>query len=88
MTVDMMSTGFYGVEMADVQLGDSVVVFGIGPVGLMAVAGAKLRGAGNIYAIGTRKNCAELAKEYGATDIISYKDGDLVQQILEKEGGK
>lgn len=88
MTVDMMSTGFYGVEMADVQLGDSVVVFGIGPVGLMAVAGAKLRGAGRIYAIGTRKNCAELAREYGATDIISYKDGDLVQQILEKEGGQ
>lgn len=88
MTVDMMSTGFYGVEMADVQLGDSVVVFGIGPVGLMAVAGAKLRGAGRIYAIGTRKNCADLAREYGATDIISYKDGDLVQQILEKEGGQ
>lgn len=88
MTVDMMSTGFYGVEMADVQLGDSVVVFGIGPVGLMAVAGAKLRGAGRIYAIGTRQNCADLAREYGATDIISYKDGDLVQQILAKEGGQ
>lgn len=88
MTVDMMSTGFYGVEMADVQLGDSVVVFGIGPVGLMAVAGAKLRGAGRIYAIGTRKNCADLAREYGATDIISYKEGDLVEQILKKEGGK
>lgn len=88
MTVDMMSTGFYGVEMADVQFGDSVVVFGIGPVGLMAVAGAKLRGAGKIYAIGTRKNCAELALEYGATEIISYKEGEIAEQILAKEGGK
>ncbi len=88
MTVDMMSTGFYGAEMANIQLGDSVVVFGIGPVGLMAVAGARLLGAGRIYAIGTRKNCADLAREYGATDIISYKEGDVVQQILEKEGGK
>lgn len=88
MATDMMSTGFYGVEMADVQLGDTVVVFGIGPVGLMAVAGAKLRGAGRIIAIGTRPNCIELAKEYGATDIVSYKDGDIVEQILALEENK
>lgn len=86
MTVDMMSTGFYGVEQADVQFGDTVVVFGIGPVGLMAVAGAKLRGAGRIIAIGTRPNCIELAREYGATDIVSYKDGDIVKQILDMNG--
>lgn len=88
MTTDMMSTGIYGAEMAGIQVGDSVVVFGIGPVGLMAVAGARLLGAGRIYAIGTRKNCADLALEYGATDIISYKDGNTVDQILEKEGGQ
>ncbi len=86
MTVDMMSTGFYGVEQAEVQFGDTVVVFGIGPVGLMAVAAAKLRGAGRIIAIGTRPNCVEMAREYGATDIISYKDGDLVKQILALSG--
>ena len=88
MTVDMMSTGFYGVEMADVQFGDTVVVIGIGPVGLMAVAGTALRGAGRIFAVGTRPNCAALAKEYGATDIISYKEGDIVQQILALNGGQ
>lgn len=88
MTVDMMSTGFYGVEMANVQFGDTVVVFGIGPVGLMAVAGAALRGAGRIIAIGTRPNCIELAKEYGATDIVSYKEGDIVKQILALNGGQ
>lgn len=88
MATDMMSTGIYGAEMAGIQVGDSVVVFGIGPVGLMAVAGARLLGAGRIYAIGTRKNCADLALEYGATDIISYKDGNTVDQILEKEGGQ
>lgn len=83
---DMMSTGIYGAGNAEIKLGDSVVVFGIGPVGLMAVAGAKLLGAGRIYAIGTRPNCVELAKEYGATDIISYKEGDVVEQILALEG--
>lgn len=88
MTVDMMSTGFYGVELANVGYGDTVVVIGIGPVGLMAVAGAALKGAGRIIAIGTRPNCVKIAREYGATDIVSYKDGDLVQQILDLTDGK
>jgi threonine dehydrogenase-like Zn-dependent dehydrogenase len=87
MTVDMMSTGFYGVEMADVQFGDTVVVIGIGPVGLMAVGGSALRGAGRIIGIGTRPNCVKIAREYGATDIVSYKDGDIVQQVRELTGG-
>ncbi|HBT94853.1 MAG TPA: NAD(P)-dependent alcohol dehydrogenase, partial [Coriobacteriia bacterium] len=87
MTVDMMSTGFYGVEMAEVGYGDTVVVFGIGPVGLMAIALAALRGAGRIIAVGTRPAAIEIAKAYGANEIISYKDGDVVQQILESTGG-
>lgn len=87
MTVDMMSTGFHAVEMAEVSFGDKVVVIGIGPVGLMAVAGAKLAGAGQLIAIGTRPNCVEVAKAYGATDIVSYKDGDLVEQVKTLTGG-
>lgn len=54
----------------------------------MAVAGARLLGAGKIIAIGTRPNCVELAKEYGATDIISYKEGDVCEQILAINGGQ
>lgn len=87
MTTDMMSTGFHAVENADIKFGDKVVVFGIGPVGLMAVAGAALAGAGQIVAIGTRPNCAALAKEFGATNIVSYKDGDVVEQIMDLTGG-
>lgn len=88
MMVDMVTTGFQGVEMADIQFGDTVVVIGIGPVGLMAVAGARLRGAGRIIAIGSRPVCVELAKEYGASEIISYKDGDIVNAVLELTAGK
>ena len=87
MLSDMVPTGFHGVELADVQFGDNVVVIGIGPVGLMAVAAAAIRGAANIYAVGSRKNCVELAKEYGATHIINYRNGDIVEQILELNGG-
>ncbi len=87
MTVDMMSTGFHGVELAEIGFGDTVVVIGIGPVGLMSVAGATLHGAGRIIAVGTRPNCVKIAKEYGATDIISYKEGDIVAQVMEMTGG-
>ena len=88
MVSDMVPTGFHGVELADVQFGDNVAVIGIGPVGLMSVAAAAIRGAANIYAVGSRKNCAELAKEFGATDIINYREGDIVEQILDKTHGK
>lgn len=88
MLSDMVPTGFHGVELADVQFGDSVVVVGIGPVGLMAVAGTALRGASRIYAVGSRPNCVRLAREYGATDTVDYHDGDLADQILEKTHGK
>lgn len=88
MAVDMMTTGFYGSELAEVKFGDTVVVFGIGPVGLMAVAGAKLSGAGRIIATGTRPECVRLAREYGANEVLSYKEGDLVEQIMTLTGGK
>ncbi len=88
MLCDMVPTGFHGVELADVQFGDTVVVIGIGPVGLMAVAGVALRGASRIYAVGSRPNCIQIAKEYGATEIVNYREGDIVEQIMEKTHGK
>lgn len=88
MAADMCTTGFHGAELANIQFGDTVVVCGIGPVGLMAVAGSALRGAGRLIAIGNRKNTMKLAKEYGATDIINYKDGPIDEQVLELLGGK
>ena len=88
MLADMVPTGFHGVELADIQFGETVAVIGIGPVGLMSVAGAALRGASHIYAVGSRKNCADLALEFGATEIINYREGDIVEQILAKTGGK
>ena len=88
MLSDMVPTGFHGVELADVQFGDEVLVIGIGPVGLMAVAGAALRGASRIMAVGTRPNCVEVAKKYGADEFISYKDGPIADQVLERTNGR
>jgi len=83
MLSDMMPTGLHGAELADVQFGDVVAVIGIGPVGLMAVAGTALRGASRIYAVGSRQNCIDVARKYGATDIVNYKEGDIAAQIME-----
>ena len=88
MLSDMVPTGFHGVELAAVQFGDSVLVIGIGPVGLMSVAGASLRGASRIIAVGTRPLCVEAAKKYGATDFISYKNGPIDEQVMKLTGGK
>ena len=88
MLSDMVPTGFHGVELADVQFGDSVLVIGIGPVGLMSVAGASLRGASRIIAVGTRPACVEAATFYGATDFVSYKNGSIDEQVLAMTGGK
>ncbi|MDO5755479.1 MAG: NAD(P)-dependent alcohol dehydrogenase [Tissierellia bacterium] len=88
MLSDMAPTGLQSAELANIQLGDEVLVIGIGPVGLMAVAGANLKGASRIYAVGTRPKCVEAAKFYGATDIINYKEGPIEDQVLELTNGK
>lgn len=88
MLSDMVPTGFHGAENAEVTYGEDVLVVGIGPVGLMAVKGSALKGAGRILAVGTRPNCVALAKEYGATDIISYKNGPIDEQVMKLTDGK
>lgn len=85
---DMVPTGFHAVELADVQFGDEVLIVGIGAVGLMAVAGANLRGASRIICVGTRPVSVEAAKGYGATDFISYKEGSIEEQVLAMTNGK
>ena len=88
MLSDMVPTGFHGVELADVQFGDTVLVVGIGPVGLMSIAGSSLRGASRIIAVGTRPNCVEAAKKYGASEFVNYKNGPIHEQVLAMTNGK
>lgn len=87
MAVDVMTTGFTGAEAADIKTGDIVCVIGIGPVGLMAIAAAVHLGAARVIAVGSRPVCVELAKRYGATDIIDYHRGDVAEQVLSMTSG-
>lgn len=84
---DMLSTGFAGAENAAIPIGGSVAVFAQGPVGLMATAGARLRGAGTIVAVDGVKRRLEMAKHFGADVTIDFTLEDPVERILELTGG-
>src|SRR5437588_944320 len=80
---DMLSTGFMGAENANIPIGGTVAVFAQGPVGLMATAGAKLRGAGLIFAVESIRARQELARFYGADVIVDPTRDDVVPRIVE-----
>ncbi|WP_027334972.1 NAD(P)-dependent alcohol dehydrogenase [Mycoplasmopsis felifaucium] len=88
MLADMMPTGFHSSELANVQFGEVVAVFGLGPVGLMCVAGAALKGAGQIIAIDSRPLVNDIAKAYGATDFVDFKKAPTEEQIMKLTNGK
>src|SRR5712691_2476589 len=85
---DMLSTGFMGAENANIPIGGTVAVFAQGPVGLMATAGAKLRGAGLIFAVESIPVRQELARFYGADVIVDPTHEDVVQRIVEMTSGR
>ena len=88
MIPDMVATGFTGIERMAVEFGDTVLIMGIGPVGLMGVAAAALRGAARIIAVGSRPRTMELAKQYEGTEIVNYRHGDIVEQVMKLTGDK
>ena len=85
---DMMSTGFMGAEHAEIPVGGTVAVFAQGPVGLMATKGAELQGAGLIIAVESVPKRQELAREYGADEIVDFEEGDPVEQIHDLTDGE
>jgi len=84
MAADMMPTGFRGADAADIAYGETVVVIGIGPVGLMAVAAAVLRGAGRVVAVGGRDVTCQVAQQYGATDIVRHPGAGDAETLAER----
>lgn len=75
------------IHTAKVQPGETVAVIGCGGVGLATINGAAIAGAGRIIAIDRLASKLELAKEFGATDLIDASAGDPVKQVMELTGG-
>ena len=77
---DIFPTGYHGAELADVKPGESVAVFGAGPVGLMAAYSSLIRGAAEVYVIDHVKERLEKAESIGGIPI-DFDDGNPVNQI-------
>ena len=79
---DAFVTGWHATELARVQPGSTVAVFGAGTVGLLAAYSALLRGAGEVYVVDHVPERLDKAGELGATPV-NFTDGDPVEQIRE-----
>jgi threonine dehydrogenase-like Zn-dependent dehydrogenase len=88
MCPDIMSTGFGGAESGEIKIGDSVVIFAQGPIGLCATAGAKLRGASLIIAVDGIPGRLEMAKQLGADITIDFTKSDPLTEIMRLTHGK
>ena len=77
---DIFPTGYHGAELADVSPGESVAVFGAGPVGLMAAYSCVIRGAAEVYVVDHVQERLDKAKSIGGIPI-NFDDGNPVEQI-------
>ena len=88
MCPDIMSTGFKGAENANIRIGDTVVVFAQGPIGLCATAGARLLGATTIIAVDGNDHRLGIAKKLGADVALNFRNVDVVDEVMKLTGGK
>jgi alcohol dehydrogenase len=85
---DIASTGISAAETANVRIGDSVVVYAQGPIGLCATAGARLMGASLIIGVDSNPTRLEMAKKMGADVVIDYTQEDPVAKVKELTEGR
>ena len=87
MLSDIFPTGYHATELAGIEPGDSVVIYGAGPVGLMAALSASIRGASKVMVVDHQADRLRLAEKMGAIPIDD-SDGNSVERILELTGGE
>jgi threonine dehydrogenase-like Zn-dependent dehydrogenase len=83
---DIFPTAYFGARLAEVKEGDTVCVFGCGPVGQFAIASAKLMRAGRIFAVDCVASRLEMARSQGA-EVINFEKEDPTKVIVELTGG-
>lgn len=83
---DIFPTGYMAAELAEIRPGNTVAVFGCGPVGQFAIASAKLLNAGRIFAIDAIPSRLEMARDQGA-EVINFNEDDPVEALKAFTGG-
>ena len=84
---DVMGTGHHAAVTARVRAGGTVAVVGDGAVGLCGVIAAKRLGAEQIIIMGRHRDRIELAKQFGATDVVSERGEEAIERVRELTGG-
>ncbi|MGA9830599.1 MAG: zinc-binding dehydrogenase, partial [Trebonia sp.] len=84
---DVMSTGHHAAAVAGVKKGDTVTVVGDGAVGLCAVLASRRLGAERIIALSRHADRQEVAREFGATDIVEARGEEAIQAVLDLTSG-
>jgi threonine dehydrogenase-like Zn-dependent dehydrogenase len=86
-TSDVLSTGWFAADAANVRPGSTVAVVGDGAVGLLGVLSAKQMGAERIIAMSPHEKRQKLAREFGATDIVTERGDEGVARIMDMTNG-
>jgi threonine dehydrogenase-like Zn-dependent dehydrogenase len=85
---DIFPTGYMAAENCDIQPGDTVAVWGCGPVGQFAIQSARLLGAERVIAIDRFPERLEMAKRWGRAETINYEGIDVVEELKLRTGGR
>ena len=85
---DILPTGWQGAEHCEIRGGETIAVWGTGPVGIFAIQSAKIMGAERIIAIETVLERIALARKAGATDVIDFMNEDVFERIKEITKGQ
>lgn len=84
---DIASTGFSGAESGGTKLGDAVVVFAQGPIGLCATAGARMMGASLVIGVDADANRLQMSRRMGADVVLNPRECDVVSEVMRLTGG-
>ena len=85
---DILPTGYMGAEMCDIQPGDTIAVWGCGPVGQFAITSAFLLGAERVIAIDRFPYRLQMAREKAGAETINYEEVDVIDALKEMTGGR
>lgn len=85
---DIFPTGYMAAENAEIEPGDTVAVWGCGPVGQFAIQSAWMFGAGRVIAIDRVPERLEMARVHGKTEVLNFDDEPIHDRLIEMTGGR
>jgi threonine dehydrogenase-like Zn-dependent dehydrogenase len=85
---DILPTGYMGAEMCDIQPGDTIAVWGCGPVGQFAIVSAYLLGAERVIAIDRFPYRLQMARDKAGAETLNYEEVDVIDALKEMTGGR